>query len=595
MCGIFGGVGQKNRLLGLDTDEQLSLISCRGPDGFGFQNLDNYIVGHTLLAIQDPGNASQPMYSKSGRLLISFNGEIYNFKALMKSRSLSKLKTNSDTEVLVELIDQFGFEVTSELEGMFAFAVYNAETQVLTLGRDRFGEKPLFYANVPNGFFFGSNPIGVSKMAKVPIEISNERLAHYLKYQYLPEGTSVFTSVVQVPPGTLIHVDKKLEISTQEVKNRSVVMTQDFRTIFTESVRDCMVSDVPIGLALSGGVDSTVTLATISKLELDVSTFTLIMDDNSEDRIYAKRAAEQFHSAHYELRIEDNKLAETVYSVLSKQPLPFGDSSIVPTYVLAREAKKTVKVLISGDGADEVLSGYNYYRKYGQIKTRNWATFAKFMLLKWETYLREIYKKIDYSKVQTRKELELSLSIKSALELWNEDLACLSQNDLSKCFKSLEPVSKISRKRLETFEGIDSVMAWDQLTYLPGDILWKSDTAGMMASLEIRTPFLNTKVLDWSSRQRYSKTISKQSLMESYFGKDISPEYFSRKKSGFGAPLKRWFDNIEVKELYKDILGNPRSKVFDYINFQGAYEISARNLQFRWNLLALAIWLENNA
>jgi len=599
MCGISGYYGARlvaDHLL----KNTLSVMKNRGPDYSHFVKKNNqdknlYLL-HSRLSIIDLDDRSNQPFS-IGPYTIVFNGEIYNYKEIKKKliEKNYKFRTQSDTEVLLYAFIEFGVKCLDLLEGMWSFAIWDDKKKKLLLARDRFGEKPLFYSYSSRAVFFGSNPIAVSRMAKSTLEIDIVRIAHYLKYQYLPEGTSMFAGVTQVPAGTLIHIDEKLRLVTEEVKRSSTSFDFDFKEVFTESVRDCMVSDVPVGLALSGGVDSTVTLATISKLDMDISTFTLVFDDFSSDRIYAKKAAEKYRTPHYEIKLENEILAETIFEVLSKQPLPFGDSSIVPTFVLAREAKKSVKVLISGDGADEVLSGYNYYRKFGRTSARNSATYGKFAILMLETAFRDLCGKIDYSKVQLRKELELAISRKSASELWNEDLASINQKEILQLFGSIDRISKMSRRELEEFRDISSVMKWDRDTYLPGDILWKSDTAGMMASLEIRTPFLNSKVLNWAEQQRFTKALSKQTLMESIFGKEISPDFFSRKKSGFGAPLQSWFQNEQVSSLYTDTVGNPHSKIYSFIDFRQASKLGRVNLQFRWNLLALVIWLEHNA
>ncbi len=594
MCGIFGAYGNRDLVRTIDPIEQLELISHRGPDANGIWKSDYCILGHTLLAIQDPGNSRQPMISRSGRFVISYNGEIYNFKELIKSKGLSALKSQSDTEVLVELIDRYGFGVVADLEGMFAFAILDTQTKVLTLGRDRFGEKPIFYAVAREGLLFGSNPIAVARMANAQLDINSQQLLHYFKYQYLPEGTSPFRSVVQLQPGYLLHFGANLKSVTKKIYREIQPSNSNFKDVFSDSVKKCVVSDVPIGLALSGGIDSTITLATMSKFTSAIDTFTVVMDEWSADNSYAKKASSIFGTTHHEIVLEDEFLAPTIFEVLTKQTLPFGDSSIVPTYLLAREAKKRVKVLLSGDGADEVLSGYDYYRKYGATMRTDFRGYLEVSKLKFEILLRQVLNKQDHDRIRRLKEWEFKLAIKSPRELWNDDLSTVSDRQLSKLFEHEQKTVKLSREKLVDFSGVQTVMDWDRLTYLPGDILWKSDSAGMMASLEIRTPFFNSNILSWAKSIEFTNIQSKQSVMKDNFVDEIPIEFFSRKKSGFGGPLSRWFSNVEVHTLLMDFVGNKRNRVFDYIDFKGITSLAKKDCQVRWNLLSLAVWLETN-
>jgi asparagine synthase (glutamine-hydrolysing) len=293
--------------------------------------------------------------------------------------------------------------------------------------------------------------------------------------------------------------------------------------------------------------------------------------------------------------MEDSELPSLIYEVLRKQPLPFGDSSVVPSFALAKYAKKFVKVLISGDGADEILSGYEYYRKYGNETRDSVKLYLEYLRLRFEVQAKlKLYGRKDYSRISRIRELEFILSIKSALELWHEDIAVLDTKELKLLGFSKGDSRKTSRQQYSEFRGIQSVMCWDRASYLPGDILWKSDTAGMMASLEIRTPFLNSEVVHFASQIKFTKDFSKQTFLQGEYRDQIPDEFFTRRKKGFGAPLSKWLALPEVNDLYMDFVENRKSKIYEYLNFETLSKASQINFQTKWNMLALAVWLDKN-
>jgi asparagine synthase (glutamine-hydrolysing) len=332
----------------------------------------------------------------------------------------------------------------------------------------------------------------------------------------------------------------------------------------------------------------------MNRISKDIQTFTVVLDPKNPDAIFSRKAAELFGSTHHEVEIGNEELPELIYHVLSNQPLPFGDSSIVPAYALAKYAKQFVKVLISGDGADEVLSGYEYYRKYGNESQKSPKLHFEYLRLKTEmSILRWLFARKDFLRVNRFQELKFILSKQRAIDLWHEDISILNDQELKRMGFSRKCVKK-SRREFSQFSGIQSVMQWDRFSYLPGDILWKSDTAGMMASLEVRTPFLNSNLVNWAREIDFTQRISKQTLLMKEYEGQIPSEFFTRKKQGFGAPLKKWLEIPEVNNLFMDTVGNKQSKLYKYINFRKGIKASKINSQTKWNLLALGLWLEKN-
>lgn len=596
MCGLAGAFGVNPRIDDKNLARQIQLLECRGPDGNGIREAGSFTFIHTLLAIQDPGRAKQPMSSRSGISTIVFNGEIYNFKNLIKRHNLKFLKTRSDTEVVLELYDQHGPEIIGELEGMFAFAIFDDSKQELLLARDKFGEKPLFFCKGQEALFFSSNPLSLRDFSVAGIKKDQRELAHYFKYNYLPEGNSLIDGINQVIPGKIITFQIDLTQQEQFVKWKSEPRRQSFREVFVESVSSCLVSDVPVGLSLSGGVDSTITLLEMTKLKSRVQTFTVVFDKSDVDAAFAKRASKLFNSEHHEIRISDYDLPNLIHSVLGNQPIPFGDSSIVPAYALAKYANQFVKVLVSGDGADEILSGYEYYRKYGQPQKAKIEDFLQYFKLKLEYLLIEgLHHRKDFARLKRIRELEFILSLKTPFDLWNEDISILDKGELKNLGFSQKVVSKIARRSYPDFQGVQTVMEWDRMSYLPGDILWKSDTAGMMASLEVRTPFLNSNLVNWAKSIDFSKELSKQEFLRIEYRGEIPDDFFTRKKKGFGAPIESWLNLPGVRELFMDSVLNRRSKIYDLLSPKIHVDISKLNSQTKWNMLALSLWLDKNA
>ena len=595
MCGIAGVIGAKAELSSETIDRQLQILGCRGPDGNGILKDADLILIHTLLAIQDPGHATQPMSSASGNSAIVFNGEIYNFRELAREFRLENPRSASDTEVVIELYEKFGLEAMHEFEGMFAFAIFNFVSNELVLGRDKFGEKPLFFVNHEESLYFSSSPISLRELAGRNLEINSNGLLHYFKYNYIPEGSSLFEGINQVIPGTLITFQKDLSYQVNSLKKLTQSKHLGFKEIFSESVQSCLVSDVPVGLSLSGGVDSTITLCEMSKIESKVKTFTVVFDESDADYEFARKAAKIFDSKHHEIELSDAELPDLIYFVLTNQPLPFGDSSIIPAYALAKYAQKVVKVLISGDGADEILSGYDYYRKYGDNQKKSLPFVFEYLKLRCELIsLEKVFGRRDYSRLNRIRDLEFILSRKSAQGLWFEDLSVLNDKEIKQLIPSKEIVKKTSRLGLTRFLGVQSVMEWDRMSYLSGDILWKSDTAGMMASIEVRTPFLNSNLVNWASQVQFSKDLSKQTLLMKEYEGQIPEEFFTRKKKGFGAPLTKWLANPKVNELFMCTVGSKKSKIYKYMDFNRCMRASEINPQTKWNLLALTLWLDKN-
>ena len=395
MCGISGIISNKDtRDISFIKDFN-TILKHRGPDGEGVWYSEDFKVCffHTRLAIQDLSNlASQPMISKSNRYVISFNGEIYNHLNLRNLLPSVSWKSTSDTETLLELIDFFGVKKAIEkIEGMFAFAIFDKKKNLITLSRDRFGEKPLYYGFYENNFIFTSE-LKVLNFLKSEKNINTDALNYYFNYLSIPSPFSIYKNFNKLTPGSLIsfniqnlenqklsndlYYKKKQIISNTTLSNKNYDNNKLYlENILTESINDMLIGDRPVGAFLSGGIDSSLICALISKkLNKKIQTFTIGFENKSYDEsIFSKKISQTLGTDHNEHIFND----KNIYDIIPKIPLvydePFSDSSQIPTYLVSEIAKKKVTVALTGDGGDELFGGYNRYllsNKYWPILNR---------------------------------------------------------------------------------------------------------------------------------------------------------------------------------------------------------------------------------
>ena len=383
MCGI-AGIIYKNlseQDIKLNISKMISRIIHRGPDSNGhwIDKNNRIILCSTRLAIQDLSkNGEQPMSSKSERYKIVFNGEIYNFKDL-KNEYLQNIDFigNSDTEVFLELIEKFGIHKTlSLLDGMFAFALWDKLNQKLYLCRDRFGEKPLYYGKVSGNFVFASELNSISSLNFFNKSISKKSIDLFLKYSFVPAPYSIFEDIYKLEPAKLLTFDiKNSEIQKSEywsaIKSHDVNATkkltekesiQELDNVLNNTISNQIISDAPIGSFLSSGVDSGLISAIMSnQSKRKINTFTVGFDEDYDETLDARKISKIIGSEHHEINIKKSSLLDTAKSISKYYDEPFSDSSQIPTYFISKFASKKVKVILSGDGADELFGGYNRY------------------------------------------------------------------------------------------------------------------------------------------------------------------------------------------------------------------------------------------
>jgi len=630
MCGIAGFVIKEpasSQFLEQTLRNMSNEIVHRGPDDFGSYISESHTLGlaHRRLSIIDLSeNGRQPMASFCKRFIICFNGEIYNFRELKKQLKNVKFYGNSDTEVLVNHISIFGLEKTlSDIKGQFAFAVFDKKEQQVYICRDFIGEKPLYYSLDSESFVFGSELSAVSRSGLKKLSLSDSAINLFLRFGYIPAPNSIFEEVKKILPGQYLRVNAK-NLSDFEIKTFFNIherylnnhnsnkldfkeLSTNFETLLYNSIESQLISDVPIGGLLSGGIDSSLICAIANEItEKPLNTFTIGFSESEYDESnYASLIAKELGTHHHELILSPNDIVSKIPRILSNFDEPFGDSSQIPTYMVMEHAASKVKVVLSGDGGDELFGGYTRYMHVPRV----WS-YLKYI----PSYLRQAFipvlrimpiealnklrvgdivqlgtklEKILLKAGSVRNQEELYLSI--IQEKLGDDLA--SSNNASHDFID----NRSKWPNTENF--ILDMMVIDMLTYLPDDILTKVDRTSMMCSIESRAPFLDKEIIDFAIslplKMKIRGGVSKVLLRE-ILQKKIPAPLYERPKMGFTMPISIWMKN-QLSDWVQEIFND--SVYFDRSILKGSYKkfLEGRiSHTLLWNLISLESWLQEH-
>ncbi len=555
MCGIYGVFGHDPRrpadpeILG----RMAAALAHRGPDGGGVHEDGPLGMGMRRLSIIDLATGEQPLANEDGTVWVVFNGEIYNYRELTAELVTRghRFRTASDTEVLVHLWEEGGPRLVERLRGMFALAVWDARARTLLLARDRLGIKPLFYAQTPDGLVFGSELKAVLQAPSVARRVDPRALRAYLEYGYVPDPASILRGVAKLPPGhTLLARDGR---ATTPVRYWDV--TAAFRRggaprdeeeaaealapLLRDAVRSHLVSDVPLGAFLSGGVDSTAVVALMAELTGRVRTFSVGFEGAPASELpHARRVAEWFATEHHELHVTpgDVGLLERLLSMLDE---PFADSSSIPTYLVSRLARGHVKVVLSGDGGDEIFAGYDRYvvdhrrRHLGRLADAGCAGPLRGLsgLLPDGTPGKNWLYNLSLPRLQRYVDAIAVFPARALPALLGGDAAGADGafGEALASGRGLDPLSQLQHIDLRT--------------YLPGDILTKVDRMTMAVSLEARVPLLDHPLVEFACALppglRFGRGTTKRVLKRLLRGR-VPPEVLTRPKQGFDPPLAVW-------------------------------------------------------
>jgi len=625
MCGICGKVEFNGR----DVSEELirsmtATLHHRGPDADGVYTKGGVGLGHRRLSIIDLSSAAnQPMANEGGNIRVVFNGEIYNYREL--KRELQGLghvfSSHSDTEVIIHLYEEEGPECVRRLRGMFAFAVWDDKRRSLFLARDRVGKKPLFYYLDNDCLIFASEIKAILEDRRVNKKPDIIAIHHYLTYQSVPAPFSAFDGIKKLPPAHyLLYKDSKIDIRRYwklSYRPKYVVtsasgereVAEELLEKLKEAVRIRLVSDVPLGAFLSGGIDSSAIVALMSAMaDKPVKSFSIGFEDESHDeRSYARVVAERFGTEHTEFVVEP-EATEILPKLVWHYNEPFADQSAIPTYYVSKLAKEHVTVALTGDGSDELFAGYDRYvaneislaaRRYippGLVK----KIAPLFMMLpqgsgldsftwKLKRFLQEYIKTPELSNASLNSHFthEMKEGLYSS-DLWAR-VSSVDSFDLM--------MEAYSDSNAETF--LDKALHADVMTYLPNDLLTKVDVATMAHSREARSPFLDHEFMEYVAR--LPSTLKLRRVTTKYILKKalrgiLPSEIITRKKKGFVVPIDRWFRD-ELREMVYDLLLGQRSLERGYFNRSFIQRILDDHVSGKWNwqyhiynLLMLELW-----
>ena len=623
MCGIAGFTQFEHKFGDDNTLEAMgNAIIHRGPDAGGVYSDRNIGLCHRRLSIIDLSESgNQPMISHSGRYIIVFNGEIYNFQDLRKELEHHDypFKTHTDTEVLLALYELSGKDVLTKINGMFAFAIWDKEEESLFLARDRIGKKPLYYYKKDNDIVFASELKAILTIADIPRSVRTDAVYDFFAYQYVPDPKTIFEDIYKLEPGHYLEIaaDKSIKkqywdisFSRQNDDNEEQIK-HELQQLLVECTTKRMISDVPLGAFLSGGVDSSgiVALMAINSTS-KVTTCSIGFDsDEFNETEFARSVADKYQTNHHELTDHHN-VEETLENIVSYFDEPFGDPSLVPTYYVSELARQKVTVAIAGDGGDEVFAGYQKYTT-DYIENNLRKLFPEFIRKHLLPPLARVLDGLNNKYCKKGSSLLRTLSYDPAMgfyisnsqitdRLWNT----IIKEDFKRRLGSYHP-SQLTTDYYEKCDGGDhlsKILYTDLKTYLPGGILVKVDRMSMANSLEVRAPILDYKLMEFAatipSNLKYNKGEKKYILKEAF--KEFLPDdILYRKKMGFNVPLADWLRN-EIKSIAESKLFNPVGGLCDYFkeneikklwdqHQSGAHDHSIP----LWSMLMFQMWWDN--
>lgn len=660
MCGITGFLGTPHRQGTIEIAKKMAnAIVQRGPDSVGTWSDEpsGLALGHRRLAILDLSAVGhQPMYSPSSRWVIAFNGEIYNHMDLRAHLSAAGFaqdwRGHSDTETLLAAIEHWGIEATLQrCVGMFAFALWNRETRVLTLARDRLGEKPLYYGWVGSGegraFVFGSELKALKAYPGFDNSVCREALAQYLGSVYISAPRSIYQGIYKLGPGCLLTVqerppmDAPLEplrpgqvhggvalrrwwslvnvvenVDRKQLTNEASVLSLLEKRL-AESVRLQSLADVPVGAFLSGGVDSSTIVALMqSQSSRPVKTFTIGFDEAGFDEsLHALAVARHLGADHHEMRVSAQMARDVIPSIPWMYDEPFADSSQIPTYLVCKAARQHVTVALSGDGGDELFGGYNRYFWGPKIWDR--LAWIPFPLRK---ALGSTIQSIPMSGWDALSELagvsrlgdkahKLASRLRSVRDMDDLYWSLVTEwQDPASIVRGVEQVPISPWANNDTLPaGLDPVermMFKDTMTYLPDDILCKVDRAAMACSLETRVPFLDHRVVElaWQlpMNMKIRGNTGKWALRQVLY-KYVPKELIERPKAGFAIPIGQWLRG-SLRDWAEDLLSESRLNTEGYFYAKPIRQAWAEHLTGRrdhtskiWSILMFQAWLQEQS
>jgi asparagine synthase (glutamine-hydrolysing) len=619
MCGIAGFVESSATTAPFElgasralVHDMCDVIRHRGPDDEGVWVDEGVALGMRRLSIIDLSTGHQPIHNEDRTVWIVFNGEIYNFQTLRAElEGLGhRFYTSTDTETIVHAYEQWGRDAIRRLRGMFGLAIWDTKTQTLLLARDRVGIKPLHYASVNGRLYFGSEIKSLLCAPDVPRDVDFDALDHYLSFLYTPRDGSIFKHVRKLPPGHLLtwH-DGVLQVDQywQSAPDETFTGTEQeavhaLRGVLADAVRSHLVSDVPLGAFLSGGIDSSLVVGLMAETSgARVKTFSIGFDEPAFDELeYARRVADHFGTEHHEFVVKPDAVG-IIDRLVSHFDEPFGDPSAIPTWYVSEMARRHVTVVLSGDGGDELFGGYDRYvpdprvvafDRYSPRAVRRAAAIAAARLphgTRGRNFLRHVTRDAHGRYLE-------------AIGFFTADeKPVLLSEDVRRRIGGAGAEARLARHfdRFAALPWASQMMRFDAETYLPEDVLTKVDRMSMAHSLESRVPLLDNEVLQMAASLPSAFKIKngrRKHILKEVAATLLPRDILERKKQGFGVPLNVWFRG-DLRELTHDLLLSPRARQRGYFvpstisRIVSEHTAGTRDHGFRlWQLLMFEMW-----
>ena len=603
MCGIAGFYNLNNPDLLMKMAER---IKHRGPDATGILQLEKIGLAHQRLSIIDLSESgNQPIFDATGRYLIIYNGEVYNFREL-KNKLIAKgitFKSSSDTEVVLYYFIEFGIKGLADLNGMFAFAIYDSVEDKLVLCRDRFGIKPLYYIHIDNKLYFSSEIKSFYEIPDFRFKLNADAIEYYLRFQYIPSPLTIFDEVKKLQPGysltisgNEVSLNKYWELKeVSQIDPNAEIAISTVKDLLEKSVEKHLISDVPVGVFLSGGLDSSIISAIANQKVKNLNTFSIVFENSpkEDESEFSRKVSRLLKTNHHEFAVNPEIGEEVFEDVVYQMDEPMGDPALLPTYLLSRETSKHIKVVLNGEGADEIFAGYKQYFIDPVLKSRFIRTGMS------------LFKNSDYVKSSYNLQRLTRAAVSDTdFERRQEYAAIFSNTDIADLLNQDSKEKKVFLKMNNPNTSASNLNSWlrdDMKFWLPDDLLMKADKMMMRFSLEGRVPFLENDLFDYSNslspslklKGKEGKWILRKVAM-SYLPSDI----VYRKKHGFNVPVGNWFRSTLaefVTENFKSL------KLLPSFNADRANEMLREHIRGKYDysrqiyvLLNLAIWLRQN-
>jgi asparagine synthase (glutamine-hydrolysing) len=626
MCGIAGLLNLDGTSLPPDASLWLKAMNDahlhRGPDAEGAWQEGPVALGHRRLSIIDLDTGDQPMCDAGGRAHVCFNGEIYNFKEIREDlvHRGYVFRTKSDTEVLIKAWIAYGLGFLDHLEGMFAFALCDARDKTLICARDRFGKKPLHYTVQQGRFYFASEITALKQAPGLSFTVSRTSLAQYLAYEYVPTPQSIYREVHKLPPAHFLQIrNGDVQIGrywhlplSQPAANTEAALAEELRHLLEQAVRRRLISDVPLGVFLSGGLDSSIVTGLMASMQARVHSFSIAFTEAGYDESsYARLVADHYGTQHEERVLSAEDCAGLLPGIAARLDEPMADPSVIPTYLLSGFVREKITVALGGDGADELFAGYEHYQGlraagwYRRIPlaVRNILDPAARFLPQSDSYINPRLAALTFLSgtrvppwltVQNwltaiGPELQQTLWQHPDAKLLNNTALFASTCDIYEQCPDPDPLVRLFLLYTRQF--------------LPDDILFKVDRCSMMHSLEVRAPFLDRDLAGFVARLPVScklRFFTRKYLLKKACAKLLPPEILRRNKRGFVIPVAGWLRGA-LKPLVLELLGPDYLKEQGLFNHTGVGRLVEEHLSGRqdhrkalWTLLTLQLWWRHN-